>query len=70
MGFMSISQLFVAFSLVAAIDCVGGILSYQERARLGVLLAVMFVPLDLSVLYGVSQYTETDHPAPDYSIKQ
>ena len=70
MGFMSTNQLFFAFSLVAAIDCVRGILSYQERARLEVLLAVMFVPLDLSVLYGVSQYTEADHPTPDYSIKR
>lgn len=49
MGFFSVNQLFVAFALVTSIDAVGGILSYRERAYLGVLLAVVFVPMDCMI---------------------
>lgn len=70
MGFMTKDQVFLAMTLVTAIDLVGGVLSFQDRLWLGVVLAIMFVPLDCLVVYTVSQYTNTDHPSPDYSIKQ
>lgn len=70
MGFLNKEQVFLAMALVTAIDAVGGILAYKDKAWLGVILAVMFVPMDASVLYAVSKYDDADHPAPDYSVKQ
>ena len=69
MGFLTKEQVFLAMALVTAIDAVGGILAYKDKAWLGVILAVMFVPMDASVLCAVSRYEDADHPTPDYSIK-
>lgn len=68
MGYLDKSSLFVAMAVIATLDAVSGILSFQEKAYLGVLMALMFVPLDLMVLKSAYSYTDADVPPPSYTV--
>lgn len=66
MGFLTTNQLFIAFGLITTIDVVNAISSWQEKAWIAVILAIILIPFDLFSLYHVVVY-DTDLN-PDYSI--
>ena len=69
MGFLSREQIYIAMALVTSIDLAGGVLAFKEKAWVVLLLALLFVPMDLQVLNVISKYTEADVVDPDFSIR-
>lgn len=65
MGFLCKDQLFVLVVVLALLDVVGGAASWQNRSRLGMLTAAVFVPADLYVLWSVAALGE-DEMSCDY----
>ena len=63
-------MLFVAAVCISALDATGGILSYKERAWMGLVLAVIFVPLDLSSVRAVALYNLNQFPSPNDKVEQ
>ena len=54
MGYLCKDQMIVLVVMLTLMDCVGGMASWKNRAKLGMLMAAMFVPADLYVLYTVA----------------
>ena len=72
MGYLCKDHLFVLFVILTLIDLVGGAVSWRHKAKLGVAMALLFVPADLYVLYTTMElgdgemecsYKATEHTA-------
>lgn len=67
MRFLSSNGLVILFSVVTMIDVVFGVAALKQKGFakwLGILVAVLFVPLDVSVIY---QTLQAPQPAPGYA---
>lgn len=60
MGYLCKDQLFILFVILTLIDVVGGAVSWRHKAKLGVAMAVCFVPADLYVLYTTMELNDDE----------